>query len=130
MSDHLDREDVLHAGSIAVGHRLDVRDYGLLDAAVARPRATVFGIDAYEGDFEKAAALLQSLARNHAFVDGNKRTAWASAWVFLHLNGHELDPSFDVDGAEAFMEQAATHSEMEVPQLASRLRGFALSADD
>jgi death-on-curing protein len=51
---------------VAVGHPVDVGDWGLLDAAVARPQATVFGQDAYDGLFEKAAALFQSLARNHA----------------------------------------------------------------
>ncbi|MGB3230119.1 MAG: Fic family protein, partial [Mycobacterium sp.] len=60
---------------------------GLLDAAVARPQATVFGVDAYPQVWDKAAALLQSLARNHALVDRNKRTAWAAAWTFLC---HEL----------------------------------------
>ena len=74
MTDYLDREDVLTAGAAAVGHVLEVGDYGLLDAAVARPRATVFGIDAYADDLAKAAALLQSLARNYAFIDGNKNS--------------------------------------------------------
>jgi Fic/DOC family len=76
---YLDRDDVLTAGAAAVGHALTVGDYGLLDAAVARAQATAFGVDAYPDDFAKAAALLQSLARNHAFVDGNMRTAWAAA---------------------------------------------------
>jgi hypothetical protein len=78
VTEFLDRDDVLIAGAAAVGNLLQVRDYGLLDAAIARPKATVFGLDAYPDDFTKAAALLQSLARDHAFVDGNKRTAWAS----------------------------------------------------
>lgn len=47
MIEYLDRDDVLTAGSIAFGGELQVRDYGLLDAAVARPQATVFGVDAY-----------------------------------------------------------------------------------
>ena len=70
MTDYLDRDDVLTAGSIAFGAELTVRDYGLLDAAVARPKAIVFGVDAYPELWDKAAALLQSLARNHALVDG------------------------------------------------------------
>jgi death-on-curing protein len=56
-----------------------MRDVGLLEAAAARPRATAFGADAYLGIHEKAAALLQSLARNHALVDGNKRLALAGS---------------------------------------------------
>lgn len=72
----------------------------------SRPQATVFSVDAYTDNFTKAAALLQSLARNHAFVDGNKRTAWAAAWTFLHINGIPLG-DFDVDDAEVFMNDAA-----------------------
>jgi death on curing protein len=90
VTEFLDRDDVLIAGAAAVGNPLQVNDYGLLDAAIARPRATVFGLDAYPDDFTKAAALLQSLARNRALVDGNKRTAWAAAWTFLHINDIEL----------------------------------------
>ena len=87
MTVFLDRDDVLIAGAIAVGDVLQVADYGLLEAAVARPRATAYGLDAYPDLYTKAAALLHSLARNHALVDGNKRTAWAAAWTFLHVNG-------------------------------------------
>uniref|UniRef100_A0A5Q5BFH1 Death-on-curing protein n=1 Tax=Mycobacterium sp. (strain MCS) TaxID=164756 RepID=A0A5Q5BFH1_MYCSS len=97
MTDYLDRDDVLTAGSIAFGAELTVRDYGLLDAAVARPKATVFGVDAYPRLWDKAGALLQSLARNHALVDGNKRTAWAAAWTFLHINGIQLADDFEVE---------------------------------
>jgi death-on-curing protein len=106
--EYLDRDDVLTAGSIAFGGELQVRDYGLLDAAVARPQATVFGVDAYPQVWEKAAALLQSLARNHALIDGNERTAWASAWTFLHINGIELAPDSDIDRAEILMNEVAT----------------------
>ncbi|WP_071288081.1 type II toxin-antitoxin system death-on-curing family toxin [Mycolicibacterium llatzerense] len=124
MIEYLDRDDVLTAGSIAFGSELKVRDYGLLDAAVARPQASVFGVDAYPEVWDKAAALLQSLARNHALIDGNKRTAWASAWTFLHINGNELSPEFDVDQAEQFMNTVATQ-ELELIEIASTLRGFA-----
>lgn len=127
MTEFLDREDVLVAGAAAVGNVLQVRDYGLLDAAIARPKATVFGLDAYPDDFTKAAALLQSLARNHAFVDGNKRTAWAAAWTFLHLNGAELAAEFDVDDAEAFMNQVATDADLAVDAVASKLSSYAIS---
>ena len=124
MIEYLDRDDVLTAGSIAFGAELKVRDYGLLDAAVARPQATVFGVDAYPDVWAKAAALLQSLARNHALIDGNKRTAWASAWTFLHINGDELAPDFDVDRAEELMNECAT-GELELAEIATALRGFA-----
>ena len=85
MTEYLDRDDVLTAGSIAFGGELKVRDYGLLDAAVARPQATVFGIDAYPQVWDKAAALLQLLARNHALVDGNKRTACDLSYLAASL---------------------------------------------
>ncbi|MGW0157859.1 type II toxin-antitoxin system death-on-curing family toxin [Mycobacterium sp. NPDC003323] len=124
MTDYLDRDDVLTAGSIAFGAELTVRDYGLLDAAVARPQATVFGVDAYPQLWDKAAALLQSLARNHALVDGNKRTAWASAWTFLYINGFELSPQFDVDRAEDLMNEVAT-SDCSLDYIAAALAGFA-----
>jgi len=67
-----------------------LRDFGLLESAVLRPQATVFGDDAYPSIHEKAAALLHSLARNHPFVDGNKRTAWAATSVFYRANGYVL----------------------------------------
>ena len=116
------------AGAAAVGNLLQGRDYGLLDAAIARPKAMVFGLDAYPDDFTKAAALLQSLARDHAFVDGNKRTAWAAAWTFLHLNGVGLAVDFDVDDAEAFMNQVATDADLAVDVVASKLSTYAISS--
>lgn len=74
-----------------------VRDIGLLASALARPATTVFGEDAYAAIELKAAALLESLIRNHALVDGNKRTAWTLMVVFLGLNGYRHD--FDTDTA-------------------------------
>ena len=127
MTEYLDREDVLTAGTVALGRVLKVRDYGLLDAAVARPRTTAFGLDAYPDDLTKAAALLQSLARNHALVDGNKRTAWAAAWTFLHINGIELGDypgDYDVDDAEQFMNDAATR-ELDLEYIAGKLSTYA-----
>ena len=125
MTEYLDRDDVLVAGAAAVGVELSVADYGLLDAAVARPQATAFGVDAYPDLFTKAAALLQSLARNHALVDGNKRTAWAAAWTFLYINGVELNPDFDVDDAEIFMNAVATKADLQLAELAEKLQACA-----
>lgn len=85
----------------AAGGPVEVRDFGLLHAAVARPSATVFGQDAYPDLFTKAAAPLHSLVRNDALVDGNKRVAWAGAWVFLEVNGERLGDPLDVDAAAA-----------------------------
>ena len=126
MTEYLDRDDVLTAGAAAVGQILRVSDYGLLDAAVARPRTTIFGLDAYPDDFTKAAALLQSLARNHAFVDGNKRTAWAAAWTFLFINGLALG-DFDVDDAEEFINDVATQGDIDIAYIADRLSSYVVS---
>jgi death on curing protein len=67
-----------------------VRDVGLLESALARPQASVFGADAYPTLDAKAAALLHSLARNHALVDGNKRLALAGLIAFYGMNGRRL----------------------------------------
>jgi len=71
------------------------RDAGLLASALARPATTVFGTDAYETLELKAAVLLESLARNHALVDGNKRTAWTLTVLFLWINGYRHDMDTD-----------------------------------
>ena len=101
----------------------EVRDYGLLESALARPKASVFGQDAYPDVWQKAASLMESLARNHALVDGNKRIAWYAAWVFLQINGHRLRPDFDVDEAEAFV-LAVCQGLLDVPKTAEALRTF------
>lgn len=102
----------------------EVRDYGLLDSALARPRSSVFGQDAYPDVWRKAAALMESLARNHALVDGNKRIAWYATWVYLHLAGHPLDVDFDVDEAERFVLDVC-QGVLDVPGIAARLPCFA-----
>jgi len=102
----------------------EVRDYGLLDSALARPQSSVFGQDAYPDVWQKAAALMESLARNHALVDGNKRIAWYATWVFLHMNGHPLDVDFDVDEAERFVLDVCQGA-LDVPKIATQLPRFA-----
>ena len=91
---YLDLDDLLHVAARTLGEA-QVRDAGLLESALARPRATVFGEDAYPLIHEKAAALLHSLARNHALVDGNKRLALAGTIAFFGLNGLRLTLSND-----------------------------------
>lgn len=71
------------------------RDQGLLDSAVHRPQAAFGGIAAYPDAAAQAAALLHSLAQNHPFVDGNKRTAYAAMRVFLRLNACDIAASED-----------------------------------
>lgn len=82
--------ELLHVATRALGNEPAVRDFGLLEAALARPQATVFGQDAYQGLDAKAAALLHSLATNHALIDGNKRLALAATIAFYGLNGRRL----------------------------------------
>lgn len=83
----LDLADVLSLASALLGDPPPVRDIGLLGSAVARPQTTAFGNDAYPTLFHKAAALLHSVLKNHALVDGNKRLGWLSTAVFLEING-------------------------------------------
>jgi death-on-curing protein len=87
---YLSLEDLLRIADAAVEGDVIVRDIGLLESVLGRPRATVFGADAYPSLHLKAAALLHSLSRNHALVDGNKRLAWAATAVFLGINGHRV----------------------------------------
>lgn len=90
MAEYLDLEDLLAIAPDAIGGEVLVRDHGLLESALARPRASLFGQDAYPDLHVKAAALLHSLTNNHALVDGNKRLAWLATFVFLDLNGHRM----------------------------------------
>ena len=72
-----------------------IRDQGLLESAVHRPQATVFGKEAYPALFDKAAVICQSLLMNHAFIDGNKRAAFAACHLTLLMNGWSLTTSGD-----------------------------------
>ena len=78
-----------------------LRDLGLLESAVGRPRATYGGEELYKTVFLKGAAFVHSLLLNHQFVDGNKRTAMFSVMVFLELNGYKFsaEQTEVVDGA-------------------------------
>ena len=87
LEDLLDLVNALGAGP--------VRDLGLLDSACHRPQAGFFGREAYPTLAAKAAALMHSLACNHALVDGNKRLALLATVVFLRINGYSLDVTDD-----------------------------------
>jgi death on curing protein len=87
---YLTLQELLHVAERVLGSEPPVRDLGLLESAVARPRATAFGADAYPDLDTKAAALLHSVARNHALVDGNKRLALAAVIAFYGVNGCRL----------------------------------------
>lgn len=96
----------------------EVRDIGLLDAAIHRPAASAFGQDAYPTLLDKAAALFESLVRNHPLVDGNKRLAWTMTVVFLGFNDVELTRPTD-DDVYTFVVAAAA-GEQALPDI----RGF------
>ncbi len=115
--DFLTVDDLVEIGA-GLLDELSVRDLGLLASAAARPATTVFGEDAYPASEEKAAALMHSLARNHALVDGNKRLAWGATRVFCIMNGHDL--RFTVDEAEALVLGVAT-GDLDAPELAERI---------
>lgn len=85
--EYLDAEDLVSLATRLLGDPPPLRDVGLLGAAAARPRSTLFGADAYPDVWSKAAALLQSIVKNHALIDGNKRRGWLATAVFLELNG-------------------------------------------
>jgi death on curing protein len=114
--EYLELEDLLgFVRRLEIG---PVRDLGLLDSALARPRSSAFGTDAYPSLNLKAAALFHSLVRNHALVDGNKRLAWFAAVVFLDINGQLVDLSDD----EAFaLVMAAAAGDIDVEEIARRL---------
>jgi death-on-curing protein len=121
--EYLDFEDLLElVRTLGVG---PVRDVGLLDSAAARPRSSAFGEDAYPSLQLKAAALLHSVARNHALVDGNKRLAWLATVVFLDLNGHAPDIN---DEAASHLVMDTAQGAVEVGEIAARLRVVPVSA--
>lgn len=93
--EYLDLEDVVTIARMTLGHQPEFRDVGLLGAAVHRPRTVLFGADAYPDLHTKAAALLESVVRNHALIDGNKRVGWMSCYGFYGLNGYLLAPAED-----------------------------------
>jgi death-on-curing protein len=89
---YLEIEDAL---VVTQRYGFHVRDVGLLASALARPSASMFGTDAYATLDRKAAALLESLVRNHPLVDGNKRTGWTLMVLFLWINGYAHDFTTD-----------------------------------
>ena len=122
----LDLEALLHVAQRTLGTPAVVRDHGLLESALARPRATVFGEDAYPGIHEKAAALLHSLASNHALVDGNKRLALAATLAFYGMNGLRL--TLTNDEAYELVMRVATSELEDIQALAGALERGTASA--
>ena len=123
---YLSADELLRVAGRVVPGVVVVRDAGLLESAAARPRTTVGDADAYPDLVGKAAALLHSLARNHALLDGNKRLALAGLIVFLGVNGARMiatnDEAYDLvmDVASGDLDDVAT--------IADRLRPLTTAA--
>ncbi|MDE3133149.1 MAG: Fic family protein [Acidobacteriota bacterium] len=111
--DYLSVEDVLEIAVGVIGD-VGIRDHGLLASAAGRPQSGAFGDDAYPTFAGKAAALMHSLARNRALIDGNKRLAWAATRTFCLLNRRDL--VFSVDDAERSV-LAVARGELDVPDI-------------
>lgn len=122
--DYLTADDLLEIAAGVLGEA-QVRDVGLLASAAARPASTVFGAEAYPTFAEKSAALMHSLARNHALVDGNKRLGWSATRAFCLLNGRDI--RYDVDAAETFVLAVAT-GELDVPEITVWIDGHLVDA--
>jgi death-on-curing protein len=120
---YLDLDDILAAAVAAVAPaELLVRDWGLLESALARPRASAFGVDAYPEVWEKAGALLESLARNHPLVDGNKPLAWVATRLFLGLSGHDVQVP-DPQTGDRFV-RAVAQGQLDAAQTSEQLRAW------
>jgi death on curing protein len=103
----------LHEQSILdFGGSNGVRDQGLLESAIDRPNATFAGEELYPTLYLKAAAILESIVKNHPFVDGNKRTGWASCAALMRFSGFK----FTLTEEEAYdfvIRVASSHLELE-----------------
>jgi death on curing protein len=116
----LSYDDLMKVAARVIGSQPLVRDHGLLEAAAFRPQASVFGADAYPTLWDKAAAMMESLARNHPLVDGNKRLALAGTVVFLGMNGFRL--TMNNDEAYDFTIKVSTGEFESVAAIAAVLR--------
>ena len=118
--EYLDVEDIVDLVARLLGNPPPIRDLGLLGSAAARPAASAFGQDAYPDVWLKAAALLQSLVKNHPLVDGNKRLGWLSTAVFLDLNGMDVTRASN-DEVYGFVMTVAG-GQQSVPEIAEGLQ--------
>jgi death on curing protein len=118
---YLDVEDLLYIAERAAGAAVEISDFGLLEAAASRPQASVFSADAYASIHSKAAALLHSIVRNHALVDGNKRLGLAAVIALDGVNGHRL--TMTNDEAYDLVTSVAAGELDDVQTIAGRLAG-------
>lgn len=118
--EYLDIEDLLGLAVALLGDPPPLRDLGLLESAAARPRASAFGEDAYPDTWSKAAALLQSIVKNHPLVDGNKRLGWLATAVLLELNGVQATTAANDAVYDTVMKVAA--GQLDVQEIAEALK--------
>ena len=119
----LDLDDVVDLVLALFGDPAPIRDIGLLGSAVARPQTTAFGEDAYPDIWTKAAALLHSIVKHHALVDGNKRLGWLATAVLLEINSVEISRASNDDVYDLVIDVAA--GQPTVDTIAERLRQLA-----
>ena len=124
MTEHLDMNDVVWL--VESLHRTTdiVRDWGLLESAVHRPQSIVFGQEVYPDVHTKAAALLESLTRNHPLIDGNKRLGIRASALFYGYNGHALRIPDAAEG-DRFV-RAVAAGECPLTKIAEALGGWAV----
>ena len=103
---YLSRVELMIINEEIIGGGSRLRDMDLLESAVLRPQSSAFGQDAYPTVIDKAGAFFHSLSRNHAFVDGNKRTSAVATILFLELNGYRV--TWQPEQALTFILEVAT----------------------
>lgn len=118
--EYLEVEDLLDLSVRLLGDPAPIRDLGLLSSAAARPAASAFGEDAYPDIWRKAAALLQSIVKNRALVDGNERLGWLATAVFLELTGVDVTRASNDDVYDLVFGVAAGQGSVE--EIAEGLR--------
>jgi death on curing protein len=117
--DYLSEDDLVEIAEVVIEGEVVISDPGLLVSAMDRPWLRALGHDAYPEFADRAAALMQSLARNGPLVSGNEELAWAATRVFCLLNG--LDLICGAVEAERMI-LAVAHGEVDAPALADALR--------
>jgi death on curing protein len=121
---YLSVSDVVTIHRVAVGDEQGpIINFGMLEAAVMRPQQSVGGQDAYPDIHHKAAALLHSLCRNHAFLDGNKRTGLLAVATFYGLNDYHFVAE---EGELVGLIVDVAESQLDVTAIAGELKGYAI----
>lgn len=112
---YLTAEDLINLNA-DITHDPMIRDLHLLHSAVRRPKTVLFGEAQFPTLADKAAALLESLAYHHLFVDGNKRTALQAVTLFLARNGEDF--AYEAERDAAFV-LAVARGEEDIPAMAA-----------